>query len=123
MRALGKSIHKYEIFFCLMILQEMQAAVRMQEDSFHLVDSRPTRQNRGGRRFQPNRFQQRREAERRQETQIERGIPRKQQQKRQQFAQFHRHDQRVRWSDAAPCPTLCIHAPVVGHSASSATAG
>ena len=68
----------------------------LQEDSFHLVDSRPTRQNRGGRRFQPNRFQQRREAERRQETQIERGIPRKQQQKRQQFAQFHRHDQRVR---------------------------
>ena len=41
------------------------------------------------------RFQQRREAERRQETQIERGIPRKQMQKRQQFAQFHRYDQRV----------------------------
>ena len=75
----------------------------MQEDSFHLVDSRPTRQNRGGRRFQPNRFQQRREAERRQETQIERGIPRKQMQKRQQFAQFHRHDQRVRFRAGWAC--------------------
>ena len=85
-----------------------RALRRAQEDSFHLVDSRPTRQNRGGRRFQPNRFQQRREAERRQETQIERGIPRKQQQKRQQFAQFHRYDQRVCLTPPGLADVCCL---------------
>ncbi|KAK9809722.1 hypothetical protein WJX73_010444 [Symbiochloris irregularis] len=68
-----------------------------EDDQFHLVDNRPTRQNRGVRRFQPNRFQQRRDAERRQEQALERGqhqVRSKQQQKRQQFSNFHRSDQR-----------------------------
>ncbi|KAK9817128.1 hypothetical protein WJX72_009970 [[Myrmecia] bisecta] len=67
-----------------------------EEDSFHLVDNRPTQRNKGPRRFQPNRFQiQRREAEKRgEQIGVEKHQPRKQQNKRQQFNNYHRNDQR-----------------------------
>ena len=64
----------------------------MQEDSFHLVDSRPVQRGRGGRRFQQNRFQQRRNETGRREEHQDRQ-PRKQQQRRQ-FNNF-RDNQRV----------------------------
>lgn len=68
-----------------------------QEDSFHLVDSRPVQRNRGGpRRFQPNRFQQnqRRQQEEAAAAATAKRQPRKQQQKRN-FQHFQRNDQRV----------------------------
>ncbi len=67
-----------------------------QEDNFHLVDSRPTQRKQGGRRFQPNRFQQQRQQrdQRGEPPAHQDRQPRKQQQKRPQF--FHRDNQRVR---------------------------
>ena len=70
----------------------------VQEDSFHLVDSRPVQRNRGGpRRFQPNRFQQQQRQRQEQEAAAAASAkrqPRKQQQKRN-FQHFQRNDQRV----------------------------
>ena len=70
-----------------------------QEDSFHLVDTRPTQRNRGGpRRFGPNRFQQaqrQREAEAAAAAESKHRQPRKKQQARM-IHQYQRSDQRVR---------------------------
>ena len=70
-----------------------------QEDSFHLVDTRPTQRNRGGpRRFGPNRFQQaqrQREAEAAAAAETKHRQPRKKQQARM-VHQYQRSDQRVR---------------------------
>lgn len=66
----------------------------VQEDSFHLVDNRPTQKNKGQRRFNPQRFAHR-------NTQFNRGQPeqphqaRQKQQKQRQFQNFHRDNQRV----------------------------
>ena len=73
----------------------------LQEDNFHLVDNKPAqRKHQGMRRFQPNRFQQRRDPgnARADMQQHQDRQSRKQQQKRPQF--FNRNDQRVR----APIP-------------------
>ncbi len=69
----------------------------LQEDNFHLVDNKPAqRKHQGMRRFQPNRFQQRRDPgnARADMQQHQDRQSRKQQQKRPQF--FNRNDQRVR---------------------------
>ena len=70
----------------------------LQEDSFHLVDTRPTQRNRGGpRRFGPNRFQQaqrQREAEAAAAAESKHRQPRKKQQARM-VHQYQRSDQRV----------------------------
>ena len=69
-----------------------------QEDSFHLVDNRPTQRNRGGpRRFGPNRFQQaqrQREAEAAAAADSKHRQPRKKQQARM-MNNYQRSDQRV----------------------------
>ncbi|BDA42750.1 Eukaryotic translation initiation factor 3 subunit D [Coccomyxa sp. Obi] len=64
------------------------------EDSFHLVDNKPAQRKQGMRRFQPNRFQQRRDQQnQRGDMQVHQDRqPRKQQNKRPQF--FHRNEQR-----------------------------
>ncbi|KAK9826714.1 hypothetical protein WJX81_000679 [Elliptochloris bilobata] len=65
-----------------------------EEDNFHLVDSRPAQRKQGGRRFQPNRFQQQRQQrdQRGEPPAHQDRQPRKQQQKRPQF--FHRDNLR-----------------------------
>lgn len=72
----------------------------LQEDSFHLVDNKPAQRKQGMRRFQPNRFQQRRDQQnQRGDMQVHQDRqPRKQQNKRPQF--FHRNEQRVRFLTA-----------------------
>ena len=82
-----------------------------QEDSFHLVDTRPTQRNRGGpRRFGPNRFQQ---AQRQREAEAaaaesKHRQPRKKQQARM-IHQYQRSDQRVRLA-AVQLSYTCIPA-------------
>lgn len=75
-----------------------------QEDSFHLVDNKPEKRNKGGRRFQPNRFQQQRqrEQERRAEQEKDARGQRKQQRKQQQQYQNYRESQRVRATCLTP---------------------
>lgn len=74
----------------------------LQEDQFHLVDSKPVAKGRGQRRFQPNRYQQRREqAEKR-------GEPVDKQQQRRQKEQNRnrwswRDQQRVRCARVLGC--------------------
>ncbi|KAK9826613.1 hypothetical protein WJX74_005621 [Apatococcus lobatus] len=68
------------------------------EDSFHLVDSRPVQRGRGGRRFQQNRFQQRRNETGRREDHQDRQ-PRKQQQRRQ-FNNFRDNQRQVTYSSS-----------------------
>jgi len=67
-----------------------------EEDSFHLVDNKPEKRNKGVRRFQPNRFQQQRqrEQERRAEQEKDQRGQRKQQRKQQQQYQNYRENQR-----------------------------
>ena len=79
----------------------------MQEDSFHLVDNKPEKRNKGVRRFQPNRFQQQRqrEQERRAEQEKDQRGQRKQQRKQQQQYQNYRENQRV---------SCCLVMPTVG---------
>ena len=94
----------------------------VQEDSFHLVDNRPTQKNKGQRRFNPQRFAHR-------NTQFNRGQPeqphqaRQKQQKQRQFQNFHRDNQRVihDWiiyiwqQEPGKCAANCKHCAAPAH--------
>jgi hypothetical protein len=82
--------------------------VAPQEDSFHLVDNKPAQRKQGMRRFQPNRFQQRRDQQgQRPDMPHQDRQSKKQQQKRPQF--FQRSDQRVSHSNKRAHTALAQH--------------
>ena len=87
-----------QLLLChLSITSHSSLADILQEDSFHLVDNKPEKRNKGVRRYQPNRFQQQRQrdAERRAEQEKDQRGQRKQQRKQQQQYQNYRDNQRV----------------------------
>ena len=103
--------------YCHLCSTLTELRLPVQEDSFHLVDNRPTQKNKGQRRFNPQRFAHR-------NTQFNRGQPeqphqaRQKQQKQRQFQNFHRDNQRVMhywlqmsgtnsWQTCSRLPTVC----------------